>query len=174
MKYAHVEREIRFLPAHRPDVSTAVRRLEIHDRYVDGTRLRLRVVDENGRPTVRKLGQKVRVDGPGEVAHTSLYLDQAEHDLLAALPARELHKTRHVLPADDGLDVAVDVFHGRLDGLVLVEVDLGPYGVAPHPAPRWWGRDVTGSESWTGGALALLDADGLARALADLDRSLPG
>jgi CYTH domain-containing protein len=172
MKYAHIEREIRFLPVRRPDVSTAARRLEIHDRYLDGTRLRLRVVDEPGLPVVRKLGQNIRVDGSREVAHTTLYLEDAEHALLAALPGRELCKTRHLVPTD-GLDVAVEVFHGPLEGLVLVEVDLGDDGAAPDPRPAWWGQDVTGLEAFTGGALAGLDADGLTRVIVDLGRSLP-
>jgi len=174
MKYAHLERERRFVPIRRPDVSAAIRRLEIHDSYLDGTRLRLRVVDEQGLVPVRKLGQKVRVDGPGSIAHTTVYLDDAEHALLAGLPARTLRKTRYAVPLDGGLDAAVDVFHGPLDGLVLVEIDLGVDGELPTPQPTWWGDEVTGIEEFTGGALARLDADGLTRLLSEPRRSLPG
>jgi hypothetical protein len=96
VKYAVVERERRFLVAKLPDVAHERRR--IVDRYVTGTRLRLReVVTEDGAVT-RKLGHKVRLgEGPYESACTSLYLDDAEWDVLCALPAKTLRKVRHLV-----------------------------------------------------------------------------
>ena len=83
LKYAVVERERRFLVSKLPDV--AHERRHIVDRYVTGTRLRLReVVTEDGVVT-RKLGHKVRLgEGPHEIACTSLYLDDGEWDVLRA------------------------------------------------------------------------------------------
>ena len=46
LKYAHVERERRWLLAAVPDLPHDARRLTIVDRYVRGTRLRLREVTE--------------------------------------------------------------------------------------------------------------------------------
>ena len=58
----------------------------ILDRYVAGTRLRLREVRGEDGTVTRKLGQKVRLsDGPAEVACTNLYLDDSEWAALAAL-----------------------------------------------------------------------------------------
>src|SRR5215469_13457471 len=81
LKYAVVERERRFLVSKLPDV--ALERRRIVDRYITGTRLRLReVVTEDGVVT-RKLGHKVRLgEGPREIACTSLYLDDDEWDVL--------------------------------------------------------------------------------------------
>ena len=80
LKYAHVERERRWLLAAVPDLPEHARRLDIVDRYVNGTRLRLREVTEAGVVT-RKLGQKVRLGkGAAEVAHTSVvHLDLEGH-----------------------------------------------------------------------------------------------
>ena len=65
LKYAVVERERRYLLEALPDLPGA-RVLRITDRYLDGTRLRLRRVDEDGCAVVLKLGQKVPVpDGIG-------------------------------------------------------------------------------------------------------------
>jgi len=167
-KYAVVERERRFLPAGDVDLSTASRVLEIEDRYVEGTRLRVRTVREPGRPLVRKLGQKVRLP-PGDapaIAHTSLYLDEAEHALLSGLPAVTLRKTRHVVALAAAHEVAVDVFHGGLSGLTLAEVDLGPRGSLTEPVPTWLGVEVTGVEEFTGHALASLEPGALPRLLA--------
>lgn len=166
LKYAQVEHERRFLVGRVPDLSGARRVLEIDDRYVVGTRLRLRTVREDGAEVVHKLGHKVRFDpGSGaELAHTSLYLDEAERAVLSGLPAYELAKTRHILPLDRYVDVAIDRFRGALDGLVLAEVDLGHGHHLPAELPAWFGREVTDDDRFSGGALAALGPDD-ARAL---------
>ena len=64
LKYARVERERRILLGAAPDLTAALRVLQIWDRYLRGTTLRLREVREAGQPTVYKFGQKVqRGDG---------------------------------------------------------------------------------------------------------------
>ncbi|HJQ02325.1 MAG TPA: hypothetical protein VJ851_12050 [Jatrophihabitans sp.] len=179
MKYARWERERRFLLAGPPADPTGPA-AHIHDRYLTGTRLRLRLVRRSGEPVVRKLGQKIREPGssPPAVAHTSLYLDEAEYAALAGLPAAELTKTRTLLQWD-GPELAVDVFTGRLAGLVLAEYDLagddptddGPTGhgsadpVGWPPVPVL--AEVTGDERFTGGALARTSAAELHQLLAD-------
>lgn len=88
-QYARVEGERRFLVRALPD--GVVESVRITDHYLEGTRLRLRQVEAPDGTLVRKLGHKVRTAaGPGEVAHTSLYLDETEWQLLTALPARVL------------------------------------------------------------------------------------
>lgn len=151
LKYAVVERERRFLVERIPDGVTRV--CQITDRYLMGTRLRLReVVDGDGDGTVtRKLGHKVRLtDGPDEVACTSMYLDDAEWGTLIRLPARALRKTRHVV-ARDGVRVDVDRFE---DGTLLAEIDDGDR--PPVELPGWLGvmGDVSHEERWTGAQLA--------------------
>ena len=86
LKYAHVERERRWLLATLPDLSGVP--MTITDQYLVGTRLRLREVVE-GEAVVRKLGHKVRLDADaGEVACTNFYLDDAEWAVLSGLPAQ--------------------------------------------------------------------------------------
>ena len=172
MKYAVVERERRFLPDPAVDLSAASRVMQIEDRYVAGTRLRLRTVREPGKDPVRKLGQKVR-SAPGKssaLAHTTMYLDEVEYTLLSGISAVTLSKTRHVMPLVDGLDVAVDVFHGRLSGLTMAEFDLGWDGSLSQPIPTWLGVEVTDVEEFTGYALACLDANAFASLLATYSR----
>jgi CYTH domain-containing protein len=167
-KYAVVERERRFLTNPAVDLSAASRVLRIEDRYVGGTRLRLRTVREPGRDVVRKLGQKVRL-APGDasaIAHTTMYLDDDEHALLSGLPAVTLSKTRYVVPLSDRWDAAADVFHGSLSGLTMTELDLGPDGSLSQPLPSWLGIEVTHLEEFTGYALACLEAGALTRLLA--------
>ncbi len=170
MKYAVVEREHRFVVLTAPDPSLAVRTLEIDDRYLHGTRLRLRRVREAGAPDVLKLGQKVRFEehDPAALAHTTIYLDAAEYDALSALPGDRVVKTRHHVPLDVGHVLAVDRFHGALDGLVLAELDLGADRVLPPTLPHGLGPDVTQDERFTGAALARTDGETLHALLASL------
>lgn len=148
-KYAVVERERRFLVRSVPDGADRVS--AITDRYVVGTRLRLReVVEADGR-VVRKLGQKVRLgEGPAEVACTTVYLDDAEWVLLVRLPAAVLRKRRHHV-VRDGVELAVDELE---DGTLLAEIDDGDQ--PPVPPPAWLDvlADVSQDEAWTGAALA--------------------
>lgn len=149
LKYAVVERERRFLVSRLP--AAAHERLRIVDRYVTGTRLRLReVVTEDGAVT-RKLGHKVRLgEGPDEIACTSLYLDDGEWQMLCRLPAKTLRKVRHLVTRG-GVTVAIDELE---DGTLLAEID--DQDGAPVPPPSWLDvlRDVTHDEKWTGAQLA--------------------
>jgi hypothetical protein len=74
VKYARIERERRFLLDGLPDLAGA-RVLRITDRYVDGTRLRVRTVEEDGCDVVRKLGQKIPTD---DVHASGLVLAETE------------------------------------------------------------------------------------------------
>lgn len=114
-RYARTERERRFLLPGVPDLPAGFDVRLIEDRYLDGTRLRVWVVRQDGYDPVLKLGQKTRLEpvqppsaSDPSVAHTSLYLDRAEYELLRVLPGRDLTKTRTLLTWD-GPPVAVDV-----------------------------------------------------------------
>ena len=149
LKYAVVERERRYLLASLPAGITNTQ--TIIDRYVTGTRMRLREVRQDDGTVVRKLGHKVRLgEGPEAIACTNLYLDDDEWAVLADLPARLLRKKRHLVHRD-GLTVAVDEHE---DGSLVAEIDDGdePADVVPD----WLDvvEDVTTDENWTGARLA--------------------
>jgi CYTH domain-containing protein len=166
LKYGRVERERRFLLARVPDALEAERELTIRDRYLSGTRLRLRLVEETGQAPVWKLGQKVRLSGvtPELLAHTTMYLNEVEAAVLGALPGAELTKTRQILSTESRL-LFVDAFHDHLDGLVLAEVDLGQAGEMPRNLPIEALAEVTSDERFTGGALAVAGASALSATL---------
>src|SRR4051812_48788055 len=114
LKYARCEYERRFLLSGLP-AGTTMGIAEITDRYLPGTRLRLRRVDylePAGRAPVLKLTQKVPGQGGSPGLITNTYLSEAEYEMLATLPATALTKTRHSIPP-----FGVDVFRGELEGL---------------------------------------------------------
>lgn len=162
-KYAVGEYERRFLLADRPHDIVDPR--AIVDEYISDTRLRLRTVawhdtDQHD----QKLGHKRRlVEGdPTGIMCTSLYLDDNEVAVLSLLPSRRLVKTRWRL--NIGAVVAsVDVFEESLEGLILMEIDLGdPALLKNFTPPSWVGPDVTRNERFTGGELAGLSFQDLA------------
>lgn len=149
LKYAVVERERRYLLASLPAGVTSTH--EILDRYLTGTRLRLREVRAADGTVTRKLGHKVRLaEGPAEIACTNLYLDDEEWNVLLALPARVLRKKRHLVERD-GLVVAVDEHE---DGTLVAEID--DHEQPSTFVPEWLDtlEEVTGDERWTGAGLA--------------------
>ena len=149
LKYAVVERERRYLLASLPDGVTSTK--QIVDRYVTGTRLRLREVLDDAGTVTRKLGHKVRLtEGPAAVACTNFYLDDQEWAVLADLPARLLCKTRHMVQRD-GLVIAIDEHE---DGTLIAEIDDGDQ--PSQSVPDWLDvvADVSDDELWTGSRLA--------------------
>lgn len=143
--YARLEREQRWLLASLPAGLSSP--FAVYDRYLNGTRFRLRRVERDG-DVVFKLGQKIPC-ATDAVMLTNTYLSADEYGVFAALPAREVRKARSHL-SHDGRTFAIDHFD---DGLILAEVELT--ADEPHlPLPPFASRDVTGDPAFTGGALA--------------------
>ena len=167
-KYARVERERRFLLAQLPPGAVVVRVAQITDRYLTGTRLRLRRMQHADTGACEyKFTQKIPADRPGPTQGliTNTYLDQGEYDLLATLPALVLSKTRlSVSP------MGIDVFDGPLTGLVLAEAefttDAEAAGFVP---PSYCLAEVTTDARFTGGRLAGTTNDELRTWLTDYD-----
>jgi CYTH domain-containing protein len=164
-KYARVERERRFLLAEPPGPSAVTATRMITDRYLVGTRLRLRRSESPDSGCELKLTQKVPAARPGPVQGliTNTYLSPAEYDLLASLPAASLSKTRLSVPP-----LGIDVFDGPLRGLVLAEAefttDEEALSFSPPPACL---AEVTDDIRFTGGRLVKTSRQHLLQWLAE-------
>ncbi len=77
-------------------------------------------------------------------------LADAREMLAICLPG-EIHKTRYIIPAPpyegEPRCWEVDVFHDRLNGLVLAEIELGDEH-EPFTRPSWLGEEVTGQPQY--------------------------
>lgn len=162
MKYAHIENEQRYLFQGIKLNFIPVRELLISDRYLIESTLRLRRVEEVGKPLIFKLGQKIRVkdDSSLQIAHTTMYISEAEFEVLASLPSNVLVKKRSILPLGE-LHLAIDEFEGDLKGLTLLEVDVGEEGLPHDRLPFEKVTEVTRDERFTGGKLAGTSTEGL-------------
>ncbi|MBO9554029.1 hypothetical protein [Cellulomonas sp.] len=164
--YARTERERRFLCAAPPPDADVVRRRLITDRYLDGTRLRLRTVEEVDRsgPAVHKLTQKLPGEPWGEL--TTIYVSTSEHALLATLPAAVLTKERRSVPP-----LGYDVFRGALTGLVLAEAEFtDDASAAAFEAPAGL-HEVTRDRRFSGGVLVRTDPAQILQAAQDVLRA---
>ncbi|WP_285739602.1 hypothetical protein [Kitasatospora phosalacinea] len=174
-KYARVERERRFLLDRVPAPGSVTVARRITDRYVDGTRLRLRRAErlDTGECTY-KLTQKLPAPPgtPGAVQGliTNLYLSEEEYArLLAALPGPELTKTRLSVPP-----LGVDVFEGPLRGLVLAEAEFeNAEDAETFVPPPGCIAELTADQHFTGGQLARTDREELRGDLAEYGVALP-
>ena len=167
-RYAHVEREQRWLLPELPDALTDP--ASIVDRYLVGTRLRLRSVTTDD-ATTYKLGQKVRPepDSPAIVKLTNIYLSGEEYAVLRALPGRDLRKTRWRSAHAAGR-LVVDEFGDPLTGLVLAELERRP-GEALRQLDLM-AVDVSEDDRFSGGRLAGLSASDAAAFRAEVDSLL--
>lgn len=163
-KYARSEHERRFLLASVPSGALAIRTAVIADRYIDGTRLRLRRSEETEGTESRltfKLTQKIPSPDGGPGLITTAYLSQEEYDVFAQLPASSLAKTRLSIPP-----LGVDLFSGRLEGLVLAEAEFDSEDeMARFSAPAFCVAEVTTDSRFTGAHLASVSREELGEIL---------
>ncbi|NJN44396.1 MAG: hypothetical protein HC806_06525 [Anaerolineae bacterium] len=160
MKYARVERERRFLLRELPPgLRLDSPHTRITDRYLPGTRLRLRRMDDHqGNISALKFTQKYPPpDGFGlETVITNIYLTEAEFDAMASLSGKLLIKRRYKYPVE-GHTYSIDVFEGELKGLILCEIEFGEDTVLqPFDLPPFASREVTDESFYTGGNLVNL------------------
>jgi CYTH domain-containing protein len=171
-KYARIERERRFLLAGPPPASAVIASRRITDRYLPGTRLRLRRVDHLGSGAREfKLTQEVPAGRPGYIQGliTNTYLTAAEYDLLASLPAEVLSKRRLSVPP-----LSIDVFDPPWHGLVIAEAEFSTDEAAQSfPKPPEAVAELTDDARFTGGSLLRTGRHDLLAWLAEYGIELP-
>lgn len=150
-KYSLVERERRWLVASGQVPALPAEHRRIEDRYIIGTRLRLRRISDSSSGALQhKLTRKYESDDPAARPIVTAYLDAGEYDVVAALPAHNLVKRRYKIGA-----FSVDLFEGTLTGLILAESEQADaISLAALTLPAWLGADVTANPCYQGGHLA--------------------
>ena len=172
-KYACLELERRYLLRELPsDLAGQENSWLIVDRYIVDTRLRLRrMIEMESGEIVFKFGQKYRASSQSgvETTMTTMYLDEEEYDCLSKLEAREIVKKRYRY-VSDGLEYGIDVFEGKLKGLILAEIECETEQDCERlQTPSFSLREVTEDIFFTGGFLSKLTREefeaGLAKRL---------
>jgi len=156
-KYSRVEYERRFFVRPESDWQTALEPggRAIEDKYLHGTRLRLRLIRDlaTDERTV-KLTKKAESQSPFHRTLSRILLTPAEHRLFDRLDGDRLTKVRRHC-VHEGYRYAVDAFDGELAGLLLCEVEAnGLDDLMRASAPPFADREVTEDPFFDGVNLA--------------------
>ena len=162
-KYAHIEREKRFLLREMPaELNRADPHAQITDNYITGTRLRIRKVrDPKTNKWIVKFTQKFAPDGEdlSRTIITNTYLNAIEADTLAVFASNEIRKNRYPFEFE-GRHFSIDMFLGDLLGLVLAETSFETdEEMLGFPLPPFAVADVTNNAAFTGGRLCEMTFD---------------
>ena len=144
-KYSILEVERRWLAIvdQLPDIST-LPRVVITDKYIETSRLRLRVVEQQD-GTIYKLSKKYGKTSDIAEPITNIYLDENEYRVLSALPGRILVRERFIYEFKEMRYSINKVSHGS--GPTLIEVEFPSEAEAmSFRAPAFCGREVIGNE----------------------------
>jgi CYTH domain-containing protein len=171
-KYTRVEYERRFLVSPRTEWRTLVEPYSktFEDKYLRGTRLRLRVLtDSDTGRRILKLNKKHESISPYFRMVSRILLSPGEYELLDTLDGDRLKKTRYY-HRYLGRVFSIDIFDGELDGLVICETEAGDQAdLMSAEAPSYTKLDVTDDPFFEGGNLCRTTRADLMRKLATLN-----
>lgn len=151
-----IEIERKFLVEQLPHDVDAYPHREIEQGYLaitDDVEVRVRRYGDEAFLTIKSSGGESRVEEEIEI-------DRRRFAALWPLTdGRRIEKRRYRIPAGDGLTLELDVYHGRLEGLLTAEVEFASVSAASaFVPPDWLGRDVTDDPRYKNKKLA---TDGL-------------
>lgn len=139
----NTEIERKFLVKDDSYKQMAIRHYEIRQGYLSrehGRTIRIRIRDNEAFITIK---------GPSDNNGLSRFewekaidVEDAKALLQLALPG-EIEKTRWIVPADNNLVWEVDEFHGRLNGMIIAEIEL-ENEEQRFSKPAFIGDEVTG------------------------------
>jgi adenylate cyclase len=137
-----VEIERKFSPVHAPANLDSHPAEEIEQGYValtdDGTEVRIRCLGQRAFLTIKSDGGRARIEEEIEIDKRRF------RSLWPLTEGRRVRKTRYRIAAGDGRMIELDVYHGRLTGLVTAEIEFETEAAAAaFEPPSWLGREVT-------------------------------
>jgi len=150
-----IEIERKFLPESIPFELSGFEKFEITQAYVSVKPV-IRIRRSNGEFILTVKGRGDGISSP----EYEMPLDAEEFaNLRGKTEGRPIEKTRYKIPLDCGLTAELDVYHGRLSGLLTVEVEFESAEAAgAFIPPAWFGRDVSLDARYKNSSLAFADA----------------
>ncbi|HUA43808.1 MAG TPA: CYTH domain-containing protein [Solirubrobacteraceae bacterium] len=148
-----VEIERKFLVEQLPADLEAYPNGEIEQGYValdGGVEVRVRRYGGQAFLTIKSGGDRERLEEEFEI-------DPRRFRALWSLTeGRRIEKTRYLIPAARELRIELDVYHGRLAGLLTAEIEFdSPSAAAAFTPPAWFGAEVTDDPRYKNKQLAI-------------------
>ncbi len=152
MKYAHIERERKFLLAGNMNLVEDLPYVVITDHYVKNTRLRFRMVSDKFGITY-KLTQKAH-GSTGQATVTTIYLKESEYILLNIFNSVSVEKIRYIRNCGDFV-LGIDKYLKGNDEIWLAEIEFNSDEEMKNFSPSFSFLDeVTGDANFNGYTLA--------------------
>ena len=143
----NTEIERKFLVRSDAFMAQATTHYEIMQGYLckePGKTIRVRICDTRAFLTIKS--SRLREGLAKFEWEREIDLADARELMQICLPGA-ISKTRYIIPTNNDRKWEVDVFHGRLDGLVLAELELGDEHET-FDRPEWLGEEVTGQPQY--------------------------
>ena len=143
----NTEIERKFLVTSDAFMAQATAQFHIEQGYLckeHGKTIRVRIRDEKAFLTIKSSALRkgiAKFEWEKEIDKAD-----AEELMLLCLPG-VISKTRYIIPCEGGRKWEVDVFHGRLEGRVLAEIELESEDEV-FERPAWLGEEVTGQPQY--------------------------
>jgi CYTH domain-containing protein len=127
---------------------------EIRQGYIaaepDGNEVRIREKGDRFFLTVKTSGDLERSECEMEITQEKF------EELWQFTEGRTLEKMRYIIPLDKGLVCELDVYSGRLKGLIVAEVEFtGVNQAAVFAPPSWFSQEVTNDSRYKNRNLAV-------------------
>ena len=156
-----MEIERKYTVKYIPDLTQNCTKLEIEQGYLcRDPVVRIRKCNDDYILTYKNKQKTSAVDG-NPLINEEIEMplnEKAFKHLKKKKDGHIIKKTRYVIPLDNGLKAELDVFHGRLEGLVFVEVEFPDLETAEaFTAPEWFVQDVTSDKRYSNGHLSELE-----------------
>ena len=146
-----MEIERKFLTKHIPFDITEYPCKQISQAYISfSPTIRIRQSDDAYILTVKGKGHLAREE-------FELPLTKDDYDRLSLkTEGTPVIKKRYLVPVDGGLTAEVDIYEGKLEGLMTTEVEFPSLEEAERfVAPDWFGKDVSEEKAYKNTSLSL-------------------
>lgn len=137
------EIERKYLVSQLPDNLNSYEHSELEQGYLSTSPVvRVRRKDDDYILTYKSAGLMIRKE-------VELPLDQNSYEhLIAKSDGIIISKTRYIIP-DGPHNIELDVFHGKLEGFVMAEVEFKSKEAADaYQPPHWFANEVTNNPSF--------------------------
>lgn len=146
-----LENELSFLIKKLPEDLEKYPKKDIRQGYYSDMPSPLRIRQEEGKFTLTKKIPLKEGDS-SRYEETEMSIKKEEFEKLWPACKKSLAKTRHYYPIGN-LKAEIDVYHGKLKGLVTVEVEFpDEESRKSFIVPAWFGADIS-QERWSANSI---------------------
>jgi CYTH domain-containing protein len=149
-----MEIERKYLILKLPEDLSGYRTKRIEQAYLcHNPTVRIRKSNDDYILTYKSKRKPAKEDGSNALIHHEVELELTEEaylELKAKTDGGIIYKTRYLIPLEDGLTAELDLFEGKLQGLIIVEVEFPDEETADKfVPPAWFGKELSSDKRFS-------------------------